>query len=175
MNHNIDWSKEHNGVMLCDYKRTIELMPNVKPILDELIESGQLEKSIDEYLIDVKVHMLMPNQFPCIPNWHLDFMPRDENGNRVPARATGEKMYMWLSGAPLTLYRNKNGEEYTKPAQQWHSFTQKDLHRGQMCEEHTWRGFIRIIPKKFVHQTTCNVGTLRRHTQVYLDSENFRW
>lgn len=172
MKHNIDWNKSHNGLMLCTFKQAQELMPEVSPILEELIPS--LELGIDEYVVDVKIHMLMPNQFPCIPNWHFDFMPRDKNGDRVPSKVSPLKMYMWLSGHPLTLYKNEQGE-FTKPPQQWHSFTQKDLHRGQMCEEHTWRCFIRVIPKQFVHSITTNVGTIRRHTQVYCDSRKFKW
>lgn len=169
----IDWSKSSNGVMLCSFEETIKFMPEVEPILDQL--RPQLELSEEEYLVDIKIHMLMPNQWPCIPNWHCDFIPRDEKGKRVAKGITGEKMYMWLSGSPLTQYKNSEGEVYTKPAQQWHSFTQRDLHRGAECLEHTWRCFIRVIPKKFVHQTTINVGTVRRHTQVYCDSSNFRW
>lgn len=172
MKHNIDWSKSHNGLMLCSFEKAYELMPEVKPILDELIPS--LELNVEDYVVDVKIHMLMPNQFPCIPNWHFDFMPRDENGDRIPSKASPLKMFMWLSGSPLTLYKNEDGE-FTKPAQQWHSFTQSTLHRGQMSEEHTWRCFIRVIPKEFVHSTTTNVGQIRRHTQVYCDSRKFKW
>ena len=101
--HNIDWSKSHNGIMLCNFERTKELMPEVTPILDELIANG-LELPEDEYLVDVKIHMLMPNQYPCIPNWHFDFMPRDENGERVPSKASDLKMYAWTSGTPLTEF-----------------------------------------------------------------------
>lgn len=158
--------------MLCSFEQAYTLMPEVKPILDELLP--ELELPVSDYVIDVKIHMLMPNQYPCIPNWHFDFMPRDSKGDRVPAKASPLKMYIWLSGSPLTLYKNESGE-FTKPAQQWHSFTQKDLHRGQMSEEHTWRCFIRVIPKEFVHTTTTNVGQVRRHTQVYCDSRKFKW
>lgn len=170
----IDWSKSHCGVMLCDVFDTKIMMPEVEPILRELHESGLLEGDWSEYLIDIKVHMLMPNMYPCIPNWHYDFMPRDENGERVPAQASDKKMYMWISGAPLTEYR-KEGKVFTKPAKQWHTFTQSDLHRGTASEEHTWRCFIRVIPKEFVHSTTCNVGTRRRHSQTYINPENFTW
>lgn len=172
--HNIDWSKSPNGVMLCTFEQTRKLMPEVNPILDEVIP--MLEMPEDNYLIDIKVHMLMPKQWPCIPNWHCDFLPRDEDGNRIRKKASPLKMYMWLSGAPLTEYRNsETGEVYKKPPQQWHTFTQYDLHRGTMSNEHTWRCFIRIIPKEFVHPNTKNVGTLRIHTQVYADASNFKW
>ena len=174
MDNNIDWSQSHNGVMLCSFEKTVELMPEVSPILDEVIP--QLQYSKDYYLIDVKIHMLMPKQFPCIPNWHRDFVPRDENLKRDFKCDLGDdKMYMWVSGAPLTLYRNKDGSEYTKPPKVWNSFTRHDIHRGTASEIHTWRCFIRVIPAHFVHSTTINVGKLRRHTQIYLNAEKFNW
>ena len=173
--HDVDWSKSHNGVMLCSFEKTYSLMPEVKPILEELINSGMLEFSIEEYVVDVKVHMLMPNQWPCIPNWHRDFIPRDENLKKNNKGITGEKMYMWISGKPYTEYRGKDGISYYKTPQEWHSFTQHEFHRGTMSREHTWRCFIRVIPKKFIHSSTINVGTKRDHIQVYLDVNRFTW
>jgi hypothetical protein len=175
MIHNIDWSKSTNGVMLCSFEKTIELMPEVEPILNELLESDFLELPKEDYAVDVKIHMLMPKQFPCIPNWHRDFVPRDENLKRDFRGITGEKMYMWLSGTPLTEYKDKAGNNYFKEEQKWHTFTQNDLHRGTMSNEHTWRCFIRVIPKKFIHPTTINVNQKRIHTQVYLNAEKFNW
>ena len=173
--HDVDWSKSTNGVMLCSFDEAIRLMPEVKPVLYELIDSGILELPIDEYVVDVKIHMLMPKQFPCIPNWHRDFVPRDKDLNRDFKAITGEKLYMWLSGSPLTEYKTKEGENYLKTQQQWHSFTQNDLHRGTMSNEHTWRCFIRVIPAKFIHPTTINIGMRRIHTQVYCDAGKFNW
>ena len=168
-----DWSKSHNGIMLGTFQFTRDNMPEVTPILDELLP--MLEGHEDDYLIDVKVHMLMPNQFPCIPNWHLDFLPRGCDGKRTGGERSTKKMFMWLSGAPLTEYKAKDGTITTKPAKSWHSFTQSDLHRGCVAEEFTWRCFIRVIPKEFLHQVTLNTGTVRRHTQVYLDASKFKW
>lgn len=172
--NDIDWKKSHCGVMLCTFEQTFQYMPEIRSILEQVYPL--LELDLKDYLVDVKVHMLMPNQFPCIPNWHRDFMPRDDKGLRIKAVPSPLKMYMWLSGPPLTVYRDSvSGKEYTKPALCWHSFTQNDLHRGDVSTEHTWRCFIRIIPKEFVHTTTTNVGTIRRHSQVYLDASKFNW
>lgn len=174
--HNIDWSKSHNGVMLCSFDRTKELMPEVTPILDELLNSDMLELNPSQYSVDVKIHMLMPGTYPCIPNWHRDFMPRDENGERCPGRASDLSMYMWLSGPPLTEYMRKDGTRFQKSPQMWHKFTQHDLHRGVMSTQHCWRCFIRVIPTEFIHKTTINAGQVRRHTQVYIpDPEKFTW
>ena len=151
-------------------------MPEVEPILNELIDSDMLERPKDEYVVDVKIHMLMAKMYPCIPNYHRDFMPRDENGKRIPGKGSGEKMFMWISGAPLTEYIGEGGKTYNKAPQQWHSFTQDDLHRGTLSEEHTWRCFIRVIPKKFIHSTTINEGSKRQHIQVYIPQpDKFTW
>lgn len=168
-----DWSKSHNGVMLCTFEQTEEFMPEVMPILNELIP--HLEHDVDDYVIDVKVHMLMPGEYPCIPNWHLDFVPRDENLKKLPKKITGDKMYLWVSGAPYTEFKKQprriNTGEHT-----WVEFTQRDVHRGVKSEIHTWRCFIRVIPKWFIHPTAINVGTIRRHSQVYIENpDRFRW
>lgn len=43
-------------------------MPDLKPLFDSC--------PIKDGVIDVKIHMLMPNQYPCIPNWHYDLVPQ---------------------------------------------------------------------------------------------------
>jgi hypothetical protein len=142
----IDWSKSHNGVILCTLDETLKLMPEVEPVLTELIDSGELEFDINDYLIDVKVHMLMPEQYPCIPNWHCDFVPRDEELKLRPDLITGEKMYLWVSGEPKTEFR-ETPERVKTENYEWVVFTQRDSHRGK----------------------------LRRHSQVYLDANTFNW
>jgi hypothetical protein len=168
-----DWSKSHNGIMLCTFEQTRELMPEVMPMLDELIP--HLEHDVDEYVVDVKIHMLMPGEYPCIPNWHLDFVPRDKDRKKIPSQITGDKMYLWVSGAPYTEFK-KDPVRVETGEFTWAEFTQRDLHRGVKSEIHTWRCFIRVIPKKFIHLGTLNVGTIRRHTQVYIEEPDlFRW
>lgn len=168
----IDWSKSHNGLMLCTYEQTKEYMPEVLPVVDKVLPF--LEYSIDQYVIDVKVHMLMPGEYPCIPNWHCDFIPRDENYKKLPEKITGDAMYLWVSGEPRTEFEKP--EDIVVLPENWIKFTQKDLHRGVISKVHTWRCFIRIIPKWFIHPTTINIGTIRRHTQVYIEDPNkFRW
>lgn len=178
MKHDIDWSKSHNGVMLCSIGQTLEYMPEVGPILMELQDTMDLEFSIMEYVIDVKVHMLMPKMYPCIPNWHRDFVPRDLDLKRYPKLISGEKMYEWISGPPFTEFLREDKTTYFIEPQKWHSFTQNDVHRGTQCHEHTWRCFIRVIPKKFIHPSTINIGKKRQHIQVYMPEkivDKFNW
>lgn len=125
----------------------------------------------DMYCVDVKIHMLMPNQFPCIPNWHYDMVPRDSEGKQDFSKVRGQdKMFLWLSNPPYTQF--EDGREII--SQEWVEFTQKDRHRGTMCEEHIWRMFIRVAPKLVVPPAPKEQW-VRRHSQVYLDSENFTW
>lgn len=159
--------------MLCSFERTIELMPEVAPILDTLKPHLQLKE--DDYVVDVKVHMLMPGEYPCLPNWHRDFVPRDKELKQLPKDITGEKMYLWVSNEPKTEWKNKP-KVISSNGIDWVEFTQNDVHRGVKSTTHTWRCFIRVIPKKFIHPTTINVGELRRHSQVYIeDPSKFRW
>lgn len=169
----IDWSKSHNGVMLCDWSKALELMPEIAPILTDL--KPHLTLPLEDYAVDVKVHMLMPSQWPCIPNWHRDFIPRDTNNRQIPSAISGETMWEWISGPPFTEFMRPDGSTYFIEPQKWHAFTQNDVHRGTMSTAFTWRCFIRVIPKKFIHPTTTNINQLRRHTQVYLDSTKFTW
>jgi len=117
-----DWSKSHNGLMLCSYEQTVEKMPEVVPMIDELIPF--LEYGIDDYVVDVKIHMLMPGEYPCIPNWHTDFVPRDKDLKQQPEKISGEKMYLWCSGHPHTEFKNRFKKIQTGEYE-WVEFDQK--------------------------------------------------
>ena len=69
----IDWSKQHCGVHQADYADLLHHMPDLKEILKTFPDDPNM------YVWDVKVHMLMPGQYPCIPNWHYDNIPRVNN------------------------------------------------------------------------------------------------
>lgn len=159
-----DFSKMHCGVHQAPYDKVIELMPELKDIMETFVDKK------DDFTFDVKIHMLMPNQFPCIPNWHTDFIPRIGGLQRFDLvnRENPPPMYMWLSGGPLTQF--KHG--YVK-SQEWVRFTQLDEHRGIPASEFTWRCFIRAT-----HFTICppkKSDWLRKHSQVYLNAETYQW
>lgn len=121
------------------------------------------------YTYDIKVHMLMPSQYPCIPGWHLDLIPRNQNNKQDFSRIQPEnKMYLWLSGTPITEFKDGRIIE----PQKFIAFTQEDEHRGTASKEHTWRMFIRM--SAFEHYKPIK-NSNRRHCQVYLDSEKFKW
>lgn len=159
----IDWSKQHCGVHQAPFDVTLELMPDLAPVLNTFPEDPQ------DFTWDVKVHMLMPNQYPCIPNWHYDNIPRINGMQDFSKMRKDLPMYLWISGAPYTEFEVGG---FVAP-RTWKRFTQADRHRGSIANNNGWRGFIRathidiLSPKEGDH--------LRRHAQVYLDANNFLW
>ncbi|WP_430611530.1 hypothetical protein [Flavobacterium sp. JP2137] len=172
----INWQSQHCGIIHGEYSDIIEYMPDLKEPLSTFPENP------NDFIWDVKVHMLMPNQYPCIPNWHRDMIPRDENLKEDETLIDDTKpMYLWLSNSPLTIFKTKDGQEFEIIPEQWHRFTQRDWHKGQMATDFCWRGLIRACHKDLgINSTTVNNpfsnrNPLRRHTQVYLDASNFKW
>jgi len=166
----IDWKKQHCGVRRATYTQVIELMPDLKEIMETFPEN------VNDFYWDIKVHMLMPNQYPCIPNWHCDNVPRDENGNKdFDARRLDLPMFLWVSNSPATEFKTVDGSFKVTP-EKWLKFYQDDIHRGTVSEEFTWRGFIRATHKDIISkQPSENHDPLRRHSQVYVDAANFTW
>lgn len=158
----VDWSRQHCGVHQAPIRVVGELMPDIVPILLTFPDNSR------NFTWDVKVHMLMPRQYPCIPNWHADNVPRVDGIQRLDLVRPELPMYAWISGAPLTQF--KHG--YLQP-EKWHRFNQLDEHRGTPASDFGWRCFIRAT-----HVDICppkKGDWLRRHSQVYLDAESYQW
>ena len=160
----IDWSKQHCGVRKASADQVIEHMPDLRGLLSSFPDD------LDKFSFDVKVHLLMPRQYPCIPHWHTDNVPRVDGLQRFDLNKPYLPMYLWLSGAPLTQF--KHG--YIKP-QRWVRFNQTDEHRGSPAAEHGWRGFVRATHREIVDINRNPEDVLRRHTQVYLDADTYQW
>ena len=62
----ITWSEQHCGVHHAPYSEVRKHMPDLIEVLETFPDDPDL------FTWDVKVHMLMPNQYPCIPHWHCD-------------------------------------------------------------------------------------------------------
>lgn len=158
----LDISKQHCGVHHSTYETMLELMPDIKDIINTFPDDPRY------FTWDVKVHMLMPRQYPCIPNWHYDNVPRIGGVQRFDRCDYTKPMYLWLSNAPLTQFRHG----YVEP-ETWVRFTQQDEHRGTASGGFCWRMFIRathidILKPKYE-------DNLRRHCQVYLDADTYQW
>lgn len=100
-----------NGLFRASFDEAHDEMPHLSALFHQawVLLSIFEGKCPADYEIDVKVHMLMPNQYPCIPNWHCDNVPRGVSGTdyleaeRLNAR--GEPpMYLWVSGTPCTKF-----------------------------------------------------------------------
>lgn len=83
-------------------------------------------------------------------------------------------MYLWVSGAPLTEFKDGDRTYFIEP-KTWVRFTQKDSHRGTMSKDFTWRGFIRATHVGIKPLNPAGHDPLRRHSQVYLDVNTFFW
>jgi hypothetical protein len=126
------------------------------------------------YTFDIKVHMLMPGQYPCIPNWHFDMVPRDGQNKVQLDKRKDTPMYLWLSNGPYTEFKADVGVIQV-PSKTWVEFTQFDEHRGVASTGHQWRMFVRAVPKEFRAPKHLTESASRRHAQVYLDASNFKW
>jgi hypothetical protein len=114
------------------------------------------------------------NWAKSIPNWHYDNVPRNENNVQdFSKRIEQAFMWLWVSGNPLTEFRD--GERRWKVLPRaWSRFTQWDEHRGTVSEAHQWRCFIRLSPYSILKPAEPKQW-LRRHSQVYLDANSFKW
>jgi hypothetical protein len=163
----IDWSKQHCGVHQAPFWALAAGMPDVADMV-----RATFPHMLTGFTWDVKVHLLMPRQYPCIPHWHQDNVPRENGVQRHELCRPELPMYLWLSGPPLTQFLHG----YVQP-RVWHKFSQLDQHRGSPAAEHGWRGFIRATHSGIMapKESPGLAGFLRRHTQVYLDAETYQW
>lgn len=153
------------GLRAGSYDDVLNYSPLVADIIHSLITLAQYP--IKEYSYDVKLHMLMPKQYPCIPNWHWDNVPRVDGKLRHDLATPSEKMYVWVSGFPVPEFE----DGFLKPSC-WYEFDQTDKHRGTVSTKFQWRLFIRANP---ITIRPIKKDPQRRHSQVYLDSSEFLW
>lgn len=86
------------------FRAPLHLAAQLMPSMADLVASVPVENP-EDYELDVKVHMLMVGQYPCIPNWHTDNVPRDESGLRFDLIDTeAPKMLLWISDGPETEF-----------------------------------------------------------------------
>lgn len=199
---NLKYTPEFLQTLPCGLHRTpllkaFSVLPEMSDLLANaksmLMDEGHIPS---EWVVDIKIHMLMPRQFPCIPNWHCDNVKRingvvdyeNINPNAPP-------MYLWLSEGPCTeflardvtlksvanhgelheeleLLKNVVDTTHIKP-QQWISMKQNTPHRGVAATKDGWRVFVRLTHKS-IDSDRPVISELRRHCQVYLP-QDFHW
>jgi hypothetical protein len=158
--------KLHNGLIKCPISKVGKWMPEIFDIVEECVLPHE------DYFVDAKVHMLMPGQFPCIPNWHGDAIPRDADGQLLLDDCDdSQRLFLWLSGPPLTEFQDGRKIE----SGEWVEFGQRDIHRGVASDDFQWRLFLRLMPHALTVRPRIGESCLRRHSQVYLDSAGFQW
>lgn len=198
---NLEIPKNINSLPCGLFRANLLAASDLMPELVDLFESAPIEEGDrHNWEIDVKIHMLMPNQYPCIPNWHCDNVMR--KGGEVNYEETykkrdlpNQKMLIWLSGTPCTEFLEKDLEidffpkshedvakimnrkevakEFLEP-QAWHSFDRFSPHRGTSSKDHCWRIFARLTHKSCLPERP-KTSVIRKHSQVYLDASTFTW
>lgn len=182
----------HNGLFRCPLPLASELMPELAPLFKNAPVFNP-----EEWEVDVKVHMLMKNQYPCIPNWHCDNVPRGADGevNYRRIQDWSIPMLLWVSDGPETEFLTERLELLEEPEshralaeairghgtaterikpQTWYSMTQRTPHRGAKAEADGWRIFVRLTHRSIAPDRPV-LSYLRRHSQVYLDATTFSW
>lgn len=176
------------GLISCPLPVAYATLPELAPLYD----SCPVEVP-EDWVIDVKIHMLQPETFPCIPDWHCDAVPRGPDGKTQFDKTTPEApMWLWVSGHPETRYAaNKavvglieshadlaaNSDKFNVQMcepQRWYRFTQLSPHQGRAAEKFCWRIFARITHKSIAPKNPTS-SVIRRHAQVYLDSSRASW
>ena len=179
------------------FRAPLHLSASLMPTMGALIASAPVENP-EDYELDIKVHMLMAGQFPCIPNWHTDMVPRDETGVRFDQiDQANPPMLIWISDGPETEFLARPLEmpipgshielarflqhPSTQPMTQliqpnvWWSMDQQTPHRGTQAKRAGWRVFARLTHRSMVHPRRSTMSVLRRHARVYLDAAAFGW
>lgn len=90
--YGVDWSKQHCGLRSASIQDVHRLMPDLSKIV------AGFPNDPEQFSWDIKVHLLMPAQYPCIPDWHCDNVPRVNGIQQFDAVAPHLPMYLWLSG-----------------------------------------------------------------------------
>lgn len=174
------------GLISCPLPQASEALPELR----RLYESAPVDDP-SEWIIDVKIHMLMPENYPCIPNWHCDFVPRVGGATAYDAANADPLLWLWISGQPETEYAantleaevrshadltplSKQFEVRRVDPQRWYRFSRLSPHRGTIAEKHCWRVFVRLAHKSIAPANPTS-SVIRRHAQVYLDAAKFSW
>lgn len=105
-------STDHCGL----FRAPLHLAASFMPSMAALIDSAPIGREFrDQWELDIKVHMLMRDQYPCIPNWHCDNVPRSDRGTSYDLTRDHEgpfdygagnavPMLLWVSDEPTTEF-----------------------------------------------------------------------
>lgn len=196
---NINLSDQYCGLFRCPLEKAYDLLPDLNQLFtDAMMMLAQEGHDYTEWEMDLKIHMLMKDQYPCIPNWHCDNVPRVRGKTRYDLIDDSvSPMYLLLSDSPTTEFLSEHviiGEPpkglthgslkgiidkyklptVKAPAMTWISMNQRTPHRGTVAKENGWRVFVRLTHNSITPIRPVT-DYIRRHCQVYLNPNTFEW
>jgi hypothetical protein len=173
----------------------IERQPEPAPIHNAFIRATGID---DDWIIDSRLHMLMPGHYPCIPGWHLDDIPRTQSG-QPDLHDPGVGSELKLACFGVTAFTEFIAEEidWEPTTEAFHAdldatimrggyepicypesgrvleLTHLTPHRGQPSIEKSWRLFIRATKRTNRPHYPLN----QRRTQVncYIPAGTVGW
>lgn len=148
-------------------------------------------------VIDTRVHMLMPEMYPCIPGWHVDGAPRENNIPQLHKASDHVTHFIMNAGdcAPTHMLSGVVGfdvegdeayKELDAKVNGWldgdrgyrkaesgviYKLTGRTIHRGSPATKRGWRWFGRIS----IGDEATPANEIRTQTQVYLSTLNQGW
>lgn len=199
-----DWDQEivKNEPMFfnCDGQMAFdEGGPITRNFLENLPEDWRNSK----FVLDSRVHMLMPKWYPCIPGYHHDDVPRGENTHGQPdydnKRYESEHLMGLVNGeicptnfmvgkfelpkidtSKDVIYRKWDellmanpGDIVEAPSGKFIQFDWQSFHTGTRAVKPGWRWFIRLSRNTERQEKISN--EMRRQVQVYLEYPTMGW
>jgi hypothetical protein len=169
------------------------------PLTKAFLSSFEDEALAEAWVIDTKVHMLMPGWWPCIPGWHHDDVVRsredgqpnyedprwEEPVHRLVVVDNGTDSHTEFLTEPIQLEIPAEGVIY----REWdaiigdrrrikrvepgvvYEFGTSDFHRGVPAKGNGWRFFARASR----NTTRTFLNEIRSQTQVYLSYPEAGW
>mgnify|MGYP000662257710 CR=1 FL=1 len=148
-------------------------------------------------VIDTRVHMLMPDMYPCIPGWHVDGAPRVDNVPQLHKASpylthfimnVGDcaPTHMVSGGRVFDVEGDEAYKELDQKVNDWldgdrgyikaesgviYKLTGRTIHRGSPATKRGWRWFGRIS----IGDEAKPENEIRTQTQVYLSTLNKGW
>jgi hypothetical protein len=176
---------------------------NGGPITKDFIQFLPMDWIDCNPVLDSRVHMLMPNWYPCIPGFHHDDVPRSArthgqpdyenmtycsehlmglvNGDICPTEfAIGKFEMPEVDTSKDVIYRKWDevltGQDFQRvqaPSGVYVQFDFQSFHTGTKAVKSGWRWFIRLSRNTDRQKNITN--EIRRNAQVYLEFPTMGW
>ena len=115
----------------CKYAAMRCVLAHASLPLQTLLKSCPSHCPIEHQSVDIKVQDLVPDEYTCIPGWHIDTINDSEAVHHI-----------WVSGLNRTEFLRDEGV-WVVPNETWHTY-RRDLHRGPRVKLAEKRILIRV-------------------------------